>query len=553
MSEIHEREQVQVQYPPAAADGRQARDALLAIIARADQLMADVSSTTGLLDAMLGLMIETCQADSASFFKIDEASNELVITNVAGDMGSYYLVGLRFNRDQGLPGILFEDARVIVVGDLPSEPEWLRAVDPENALRKRNVINLPVTLQDRLLGVIQIYNFQQAELDLLSLLCRRLAAEIARQREVEDTRRYNQRLMTLLDIMGQVPGKLDRDTILRKVTQNASRLVGAERSSIFLVEPGTREMIFQVSYQASDQPQETTPDQPVETPLKRTQPSRPKFGADEFSFFNRSAITVPLKSIISMPHSQEGDQPQVLGGLMVLNKQNASFQEEDVQMISILAEQASALMQVVEMFEGAGDLFLGVIQSLTSAIDAKDPYTQGHSRRVAEYAVKIARELGLDEMHINDLRIGSLFHDIGKIGIPDAILLKNGRLSDPEMEVVRHHPALGLNILNQVKMLEPMLPAIVEHHERLDGSGYPAGLIGEQISWMGRIVAVADVYDAMTSNRPYRAGLSKQEVLAHLYNQAGIQFDLECISALDQALNRPAIDDIELPSRIAAD
>lgn len=179
-----------------------------------------------------------------------------------------------------------------------------------------------------------------------------------------------------------------------------------------------------------------------------------------------------------------------------------------------------------------------MIQALATAIDAKDPYTQGHSQRVSEFAVMIAREMGFNEAEINDLRIGSLFHDIGKIGIPDQILLKNGKLNDKEYEYMKQHPALGANILSQVKMLEASLPAILQHHERLDGSGYPAKLAGQQIAWMGRIVAVADVYDAMTSNRPYRAGFSPEDVIAYLNTQAGVQFDEDCVEALKSALMR---------------
>jgi len=152
--------------------------------------------------------------------------------------------------------------------------------------------------------------------------------------------------------------------------------------------------------------------------------------------------------------------------------------------------------------------------------------------------VIIAREMGFNEEAVNDLRIGSLFHDIGKIGIPDQILLKNGKLDENEYDFMKLHPRLGTNILSQVKMLESSLPAILEHHERLDGSGYPAKLAGEQISWMGRIVAVADVYDAMTSNRPYRAGFRSDEVIAYLRGQAEILFDPGCVEALELALTR---------------
>jgi HD-GYP domain-containing protein (c-di-GMP phosphodiesterase class II) len=150
--------------------------------------------------------------------------------------------------------------------------------------------------------------------------------------------------------------------------------------------------------------------------------------------------------------------------------------------------------------------------------------------------VLISRELGLDESLVNDIRIGSLLHDIGKIGISDSILLKEDKLSPEEYTIIKRHPKTGENILSQVKLLKPMLPAISEHHERLDGSGYPLRKIGQQISIMGRIVAVADVFDAMTSHRPYRPALSVPKVLSYLKENAGKLFDPSCVQALEKIL-----------------
>jgi HD-GYP domain-containing protein (c-di-GMP phosphodiesterase class II) len=150
----------------------------------------------------------------------------------------------------------------------------------------------------------------------------------------------------------------------------------------------------------------------------------------------------------------------------------------------------------------------------------------------------IAQEIGLNDSLVNDIRIGSLLHDIGKIGIPDSILLKKSKLTVEEMEVMKGHPSTGMSILGQVKLLDPMLPCIAEHHERLDGSGYPAKLTDRQISWMGRIVAVADVFDAMTSYRPYRQPGTSEDVLGYLDYQAGLLFDKNCVRALGDVIRR---------------
>ncbi len=324
---------------------------------------------------MLDLMIDVTLAKSANFFQLDAASDDLVITHVRGDAESQYLVGLRLNRKQGLPGLSLCNSRIVVIGDLPSNPDWLDAVDPVNAARKRNVINLPVASKDRTLGVIQIFNFQQAELDLLTVLSNRLAAEMEHRKEIDAARRSSQRLLTLVDMLGEVAGTLDRNQLLHMVTEHAARLVDAERSSIFLVNPDTSEMIFQVAYRTPDEMQAPEYPKSMDSSIRpsslyrqdRTGSHSPNQAANlkhsEFSYFNRSAITVPLRSgLHTQDHSE--DRKHALGGLMVLNKANASFQEEDARLMGILANQAGIFLQVAEMYESTEELFLGVIKSL---------------------------------------------------------------------------------------------------------------------------------------------------------------------------------------------
>jgi putative nucleotidyltransferase with HDIG domain len=178
---------------------------------------------------------------------------------------------------------------------------------------------------------------------------------------------------------------------------------------------------------------------------------------------------------------------------------------------------------------------------MVTAIDAKDPYTQGHSLRVSELSVAIAQELGLTENFINNLRVGSLLHDIGKIGTPDHILKKEGKLTEQEYDEIKAHTVIGHNIMRQSMALQPVLPAILSHHERLDGSGYPYGLRGDEIPLMSRIVAVSDVFDAMASERPYRPGKPIDAIIKYLQTTAGISLDQDCIHALTVLVDRGAL------------
>ena len=169
--------------------------------------------------------------------------------------------------------------------------------------------------------------------------------------------------------------------------------------------------------------------------------------------------------------------------------------------------------------------YLDMIQTLRYTVEAKDPYTRGHSDRVSEYSVLIGEELGLSEEQIKTLRIGGLFHDIGKIGIPDSILLKTDKLSDDEYSEIKNHPSIGAHILGAASIFKNIIPIVKHHHERFDGRGYPSGLKGEEIPLLARIAAVADTFDAMTSKRSYRDALDLQYVKDEIQRCKGTQFD----------------------------
>jgi len=169
--------------------------------------------------------------------------------------------------------------------------------------------------------------------------------------------------------------------------------------------------------------------------------------------------------------------------------------------------------------------YLDTIAVLRQTVEAKDPYTRGHSDRVSAYSVLIGEKMGLSEKDIHTLKIGGLFHDIGKIGVPDSILLKESRLTDDEYSQIKNHPSIGSHILGDVPMFQDIIPIVLHHHERFDGKGYPSQLKGYDIPLFARIAAVADTFDAMTSKRSYRDSLPLDTVVAEIKRVSGTQFD----------------------------
>ncbi len=189
-----------------------------------------------------------------------------------------------------------------------------------------------------------------------------------------------------------------------------------------------------------------------------------------------------------------------------------------------------------EAAEENHELFLGSIRMLAAAIDEKDPYTRGHSGRVAKYSLLIAQQLGLSSVDLDKIRIAALLHDVGKIGVDDRVLKKPGALTPEEFDLMKQHTVKGANIMRPVAQLKEMLPGIELHHEHIDGRGYPYGIKGPEIPTMARIIAVADTLDAMTTNRPYQSAMEIDYALGKIRALAGTKFDETVVDALERAV-----------------
>lgn len=235
------------------------------------------------------------------------------------------------------------------------------------------------------------------------------------------------------------------------------------------------------------------------------------------------------KSILAVP--LDADE-KIIGVVEVVNKKDGKmFDDNDIKLLNGLATSAAMAINKARLYKDLADLFLSTIKAIANAIEAKDPYTRGHSDRIRNYSLMIAKELGLMDADMQQLEIAALLHDVGKIGISEAVLRKHGTLTPEETDEMMRHPLIGAEILSSIKQLSEAIPGIKHHQERFDGTGYPDKLKGEDIPLFARIIAVADTYDAMTSNRPYRAALPESDALKELERCAGVQFDHKCVRA----------------------
>ncbi len=251
-------------------------------------------------------------------------------------------------------------------------------------------------------------------------------------------------------------------------------------------------------------------------------------GLEKPGYLDRILSDAGMATLLAVPLVS---RDMVKGALLLGDRQPGGFAREETFVIEKIASQISVALENAQLYEDMKSLFINTVSSLANAIDAKSPWTKGHSERVMNIAAKIAQEMGLSELYVEQIKIAGLLHDIGKIGILEALLEKPDKISDEEFPPMLQHPEKGVAILSPIEQLQEILPAILHHHERYDGSGYPDGLKGEEIPLQARIVAVADVFDAMVSDRPYRKGFSVNKALKFLEKEAGKQFDpvvVEC-------------------------
>jgi HD-GYP domain-containing protein (c-di-GMP phosphodiesterase class II) len=370
------------------------------------------------------------------------------------------------------------------------------------------------------------------------------ALEAAASLDEENRPRAGDKLMTLLRASYHLCHTASLDELLRSILEDAVSCLKAQRGAIVLAEEGTENLILRA----------------VSTGDKENAGSRVNYSKSmalrsfqrQESLLCRDVATNP--ELLLANSIADGAMSSIICALLrsprkrlgVLHLDRGPLQEpfsqDDLHLSDALAASVSAAIESAQLLEKQRDIFLQTVTALAQAVEIRDPYTGGHTQRVTDYSLLLAEELkvsGTDRRHI---QIGTPLHDIGKIGIDDAILRKPGRLTSDEFEVMKTHTVKGAAILQTIPDLGLVIPIVRNHHECWDGSGYPDKLSGEQIPRLARIVAVADAFDAMTSDRPYRKGMPAEKAYAEIETRAGSQFDPQVASAFIQL--RPRVEEL---------
>lgn len=347
-----------------------------------------------------------------------------------------------------------------------------------------------------------------------------------------------QELLSLLEAFKQLNSNIEIHDVFEDILLQMVRIVHAEAGTLWVVDREADKIQAVAAYGESSEQilhLELEMDEGIvgkvitsgQELLIEDVPAHPDWSnrADSSSgFVTKSMITVPLAV-----------KGQVLGALQLVNKKDClHFTQQDMAMAVALASQSALALHNSQMFDQVSRMLLSMIRTLAKVLDARDPYTAGHSERVAKYARWIAERVGLDSSQAEELYKAALLHDIGKIGITDDILRKPSRLTKEEYDQIKLHTVIGADILSNMEPKPAMKLAIEtarSHHERLDGTGYPDGLAGDAIPLFAKIVGVADAFDAMTTARSYSSGLSYQDGAAELIRCKGTLFEAELVDA----------------------
>jgi putative nucleotidyltransferase with HDIG domain len=497
-----------------------------------------------ILEKFLDITMEAVQADAGSILLIDKLSDTLYFAVARGKKASK-LKDYKLTLGEGIAGWVAQSGKPLITPDVKKDKRFAAKISKEIKYETRNIICAPLKFEEEVLGVIELINkkgdevFNEEDLDMLLTFTPYIGVILKNAQLFIEDRKKIKRLEHLMEITKFVNSTLNLETLLDRMLEIFTNVLNAEAGSILLLDEEKDELFFAA---ATGEKKDSIKnirvpigegvvgwvareDKPVLIADAQNDPRFFKQADQKTKFKTKTIVAVPLKT-----------KEKLIGVVEILNKKDGLFNEEDLNLLEALSNQAAVAIENAKLYENLKTLFLNTVKSLAAAIETKDIYTRGHSERVTQYSLIIARKLGMDSSEIEKLRLAALLHDIGKIGIDESILRKPAKLSPSEFEEIKKHPIYAANILETIPQLHEIIPVIKHHHERFDGNGYPDGLKGEKIPYSARIIAIADTFDAMSSDRPYRKALPVQVCLQEILNCSGTQFDPNIALVAEKAL-----------------
>jgi HD-GYP domain-containing protein (c-di-GMP phosphodiesterase class II) len=425
---------------------------------------------------------------------------------------------------EGITGRVAQTGESLLIGDA-ANCEFARILPGTDSIDESQVV-VPLTFGTRVVGVIVISKlglnqFDEDDVRLLEVLAGHAAVALENASLYEAARREAERATALLEFSRQLSSAEGMDAVVGRIVELSARTLGSPRTSVWYQDTVGEEMRLRATFGYSELDQERLARMPF--PLELVEANLTS---------NEPFVVADFEAAIA-PLSLDGGR---LGCIAVVPPSEGEFTERHLRLLAGMAHQSKLALTNAGNFDNLERTFLETVEALANALEANDEYTSSHARWITDLSLKVGEELGLGGETLKRLELGALFHDIGKIGIPETILAKPGPLTDEEREVVETHPELGEKIIAPIDRLEEVRPIVRHCHERYDGAGYPDRLRGEEIPIESRIILVCDAYHAMTTDRPYRKRLSAAEALRRLHEAAGTQFDPRVVDVCARVL-----------------
>ncbi len=505
---------------------------------------------TKLVENVLNVMngIQTCIV-----LVVDELHNEFEYKVIKGLNTESIPENKRVPLDSLIASKVYQTGENLVINETVSKQEGNISNDSGNSdsntiLKQDKSFYIPIIVKGKVIAVLFGKNklsgedFSESDLSLIEGIIKETSTAIRNAMMWQDLHRKILELNTLHEIAKNIGTVLDINKLLELILDLTAKVFGGVKtSSIILYDEETKLLNLKL-YKGEKSSKAMKPIKSGEGIAGKVfQRGEPIMINDMHTNNNdsidagSSSICVPLKV-----------KEKCLGVLSITDKLSGEpFDKSDLDMMVTLASQIAVSLNNAKLYEDLEASYLSAVRALANSIDAKDTYTMGHSERVAKYSVEIGKKMGLPEEEIKNLYIGALLHDIGKIGIPEAIINKTDRLTNEEYQEIKTHPSRGAMIIEPAKFLKEKVPLIKYHHERFDGKGYPEGLKGEEIPLLARIICCADSFDAMTSKRAYRDTMPLEFAKKELIRCSETQFDPRIVNAfLEVIANEDTIKEI---------
>ncbi|HUT53077.1 MAG TPA: GAF domain-containing protein [bacterium] len=496
------------------------------------------------LDRIIVRVAKATAAESATLFLLDETGRTLEFAVVKGPLAAE-LKGKRMSAGEGIAGKVVKSGKAHISNQVSADKFWSPRVARETGYQTVNILAAPLKSKGRALGVIELINkkdgrpFTRDDASLLDALAAETAIVIENALLMNDLRLRAGQFVKLSRLSAILNSTLNPKLVRKRAMEAAVELLECETGSLYLIDPEKNELYFEVALgEKGDAVKEIRLKmgegiagwvaKEGQSDLVRDTSTDPRWASRvdrKSKFQTRNMVTVPMRA-----------RGRAIGVLQAINKlHDKSFDTEDLRLLESLADQVAIALENARLYEEQKVMFKETAEALATAIEKRDPYTGGHTKRVRDYCMATAKYMDLTPEDREWLELAAILHDAGKIGVDDQVLRKPGRLTDDEFNQMKQHPVFGFDILQHVKPLSPAIPGMKHHHERFDGKGYPEGLVNGAIPLIARIIAVSDTWDAMTSDRPYRKGLSHDIANAELKKCTGTQFDGVVVEAFLKA------------------